>query len=318
MAGVGIDIGSGKTVIVQDDADLVLTETGGISRPSLVSFFGKCRLVGEEAAAQMNDSTVSINFDLIGKTLEEAQASALFAHRKSRLTSNEATHRLQAVVQYNDESADMDAAALLGMFLAKQESRIATVVGAAAPSSSSPKLCFVCPPDSSSVVKRTLREGAAVAGIAPERVYLVDKVDCLVCTYGRKLQGLRPAEKTALAGKNVLMVEMGQCHSTCVLLSVPPEEGAPRMLAYSHDSCLGAMYFDVELFNHFAALCVTKYKADPVVPGSKRGARLLAGCERLRKLLSQVRHSPFLPALVIFPPLFPLISHRSSLLSNSL
>ncbi len=35
---VGIDLGSQKTVIVADDGALVLTDTGGISRPTLVSF----------------------------------------------------------------------------------------------------------------------------------------------------------------------------------------------------------------------------------------------------------------------------------------
>ena len=289
IASVGIDIGSGKTVIVQDDADLVLTETGGISRPSLVSFFGRVRLVDEHAAAQQNDSTVSINFDLIGVSLEKAQRSELFAHRKCSRLSENSGGRLQVSVQYNDEMIDMDVASLLGMFLAKQESRIGAVVGGARPTN----LCFVCPPDSSADAKRTLHEGAAIAGIDLSRVHLVDKVDCMLCTYGRKFQGLRPGEKTNLAGKRILMVEMGQCHSTCVLLAMPatPDEhgnSVPEKLAYSHDNALGALYFDMELFQHFAALCVSKYKSDPVAPGSKRGVRLLAGCERLRKLLSQL------------------------------
>jgi molecular chaperone DnaK (HSP70) len=49
---VGIDLGSSKTVIIADDGDIVLTSTGSISRPTLVTFVGRTRLVGEEAAAQ--------------------------------------------------------------------------------------------------------------------------------------------------------------------------------------------------------------------------------------------------------------------------
>ena len=50
---IGIDLGSQKCMLVADDADIVLTDTGSISRPTLVSFFGKSRLVGEEAAPQV-------------------------------------------------------------------------------------------------------------------------------------------------------------------------------------------------------------------------------------------------------------------------
>ena len=50
---VGIDLGSQKCMLVAEDADIVLTDTGSISRPTLVSFFGKSRLVGEEAAPQV-------------------------------------------------------------------------------------------------------------------------------------------------------------------------------------------------------------------------------------------------------------------------
>lgn len=50
---IGIDLGSQKCMLVADDADIVLTDTGSIARPTLVSFFGKSRLVGEEAAPQV-------------------------------------------------------------------------------------------------------------------------------------------------------------------------------------------------------------------------------------------------------------------------
>ena len=54
ITSVGIDLGSSKTVIVDDSADLVRTDTGGISRPTLVAFTGRSRLSDEAAAAQSN------------------------------------------------------------------------------------------------------------------------------------------------------------------------------------------------------------------------------------------------------------------------
>ena len=57
---VGIDLGSQKCMLVADDADIVLTDTGSISRPTLVSFFGKSRLVGEEAAPQVRCAEANV------------------------------------------------------------------------------------------------------------------------------------------------------------------------------------------------------------------------------------------------------------------
>jgi hypothetical protein len=58
---IGVDLGSQKCMLVADDADIVLTDTGSISRPTLVSFFGKSRLVGEEAAPQVLPIFVQIS-----------------------------------------------------------------------------------------------------------------------------------------------------------------------------------------------------------------------------------------------------------------
>lgn len=284
VESVGFDLGSGKTVICLDDADLVLTATGGISRPSLCSFFGRSRLFGEEAAAQSSsENTVGVNFDLIGRSFNACTSSTLYSHRKTKLSIG-TSGRVCLSVNYNEEQIEVDTSALLAMFLANQEQRIQQVV-----SNKTANLCFVCPPDSPPDVSRTIREACDIASIASERVHIVDKVDSMVTTYGRKLQGLRPIEISNLKDKKVLMVEMGACQSTCVVLFVPSAEGAvPEKLSYSHDNQLGAQYFDVQLFEHFSKICVSKHNGEPVVPGSKRGHRLLTGCERLRKLLSQL------------------------------
>lgn len=57
---IGIDLGSQKCMLVADDADIVLTDTGSIARPTLVSFFGKSRLVGEEAAPQVMSQSCTL------------------------------------------------------------------------------------------------------------------------------------------------------------------------------------------------------------------------------------------------------------------
>ena len=54
------------------------------------------------------------------------------------------------------------------------------------------------------------------------------------------------------------------------------------MLSSASDENLGTLHFDIKLFENLAP------KAEDPKPGSKRGVRLLLGCERIRKLLSQL------------------------------
>ena len=54
-------------MITADDAEIIRTSTGSISFPSLVSFSGQQRLVGEEAVPQsLNPNTISYLDQLLG------------------------------------------------------------------------------------------------------------------------------------------------------------------------------------------------------------------------------------------------------------
>jgi molecular chaperone DnaK (HSP70) len=83
------------------------------------------------------------------------------------------------------------------------------------------------------------------------------------------------------------LVEMGATHSTVVVTAIETVEAGPVSIGAVHDPALGAYHFDMKLFDHFAAVCLKK-DGTKVEPGTKRGTRLLSGCERIRKLLSQL------------------------------
>ena len=105
---VGCDLGSQKTVIVADDADLVLTSTGGISRPTLIAFFGRTRLVGEGAAPQISgDAAVPMLNTLLGRSEKDISANHYSRHRKVAIRPDDAG-RLVADVQYCDETKVSD------------------------------------------------------------------------------------------------------------------------------------------------------------------------------------------------------------------
>jgi molecular chaperone DnaK (HSP70) len=87
---------------------------------------------------------------------------------------------------------------------------------------------------------------------------------------------------------------MGHTQSTAVVVKIGSFESndAPLATKLSHatNDNLGALHFDLKLFEHFSSICAAKH-GGAVIPGSKRGQRLILGCERIRKLLSQLPES---------------------------
>jgi molecular chaperone DnaK (HSP70) len=92
--------------------------------------------------------------------------------------------------------------------------------------------------------------------------------------------------------KKAVLIEMGHTRSTVVVVDIGAFENStgPAKLACESDDNLGALDFDLKLYEHFAGICKQKL-GEAVTPGSKRGHRLLMGCERIRKLLSQLPES---------------------------
>jgi molecular chaperone DnaK (HSP70) len=87
-------------------------------------------------------------------------------------------------------------------------------------------------------------------------------------------------------GRTVLIVEVG--HSQCAVLVARVEaDGKVLLLAKEADAALGAASFDHRLFAHFKAQLEGKYGGS-IRAGEKRGLRLLAAVEKIRKHLSTI------------------------------
>lgn len=249
MKVIGVDIGSQKTMMVADDGDIVLTDTGSISRPTLVAFYGKSRLVGEEAAPQISgDSTLSLFNLLMGQS--EDPDSEIAAHRRVTLSSS--SSGVLVDVNYLDKKETFSVTAVLALFISKLHKRARAVYG------EDIQLSFVLPPNRASSVPRAIKEACQIAEIAESTISFVDMADSIVATYGRKLQALRGAEKSQLENKHAVLIDMGHTQTTVVVARIDVAEGGvlqPVKLGVSSDPRLGCLHFDCQLFRHFAATC---------------------------------------------------------------
>ena len=188
---IGFDVGGQKTMIVADDADIVLTDTGSIFRPTLVSFSGNARLIGEEAAPEIGgESTVTMFNLLVGEATDKY--IHVDAHR--RLQPTVLPNGTKAVaVPFGGAEEVFSLTSVLGMFLAKQMDRVRAVYP-----TQDISVGFALPTGYSSSYARAFAEACQVAGLDLAKTYFTDAADCLVATYSRKLLALRGPEKTAL------------------------------------------------------------------------------------------------------------------------
>lgn len=222
---VGIDLGSQKTVAVGDDAELILTDTGSINRPTIISFVGKSRLIGEQAAAQMSGDNTITMLNLLAGKLSDEQAADITAHRRLKPVASPDTNLLDFNVNYSDVDELFSSTSLLGMFLAQLFTRIEAVRGVGV------KIAFSLPYQHTSSQARALAEACQIAGIDLGRVQFTDCSDCLVATYARKLQVLRPPERASLEVYDKLLKPTSDPFS-CLIFLLTYRVSGPSLLRW--------------------------------------------------------------------------------------
>ena len=173
MKVIGVDIGAQKCMMVADDADIVLTDTGSISRPTLVSFLDRSRLVGELAAPQISsDSTINLLNLLMGK--KDLVKDDMNAHRRYTLTSS--SSGLIVEVTYCDKKESFSATAILAMFISKLYQRAVAVYG------EDINLSFALNPSYDLSVPRAIKEACMIANIDDNKLSFVDSSDCIIAS----------------------------------------------------------------------------------------------------------------------------------------
>lgn len=262
---VGIDFGSQKTVAVADDGEIVRTDTGSIAVPTLVSFVEQSRYIGDEAAsfptgngriALLNLACGDNPAQLLAPTVSHG---AFFEHCPSVFEVVEAGGAaVYTDIPYCQSSISAPAVSLLAILIGAQVRRVDEVYGPGK------KIAFVLPHSAGPVMAKNFIIASAIAGLSKDRIELVGAVEALAASYCRKISGLRPADKQALQGKTVVFAEMGHTQTTVVCLKVLPKEGEKsdervQPLAVESSSTLGAMSFDICLFNHFCVVVEKKY-----------------------------------------------------------
>ena len=133
------------------------------------------------------------------------------------------------------------------------------------------------------IQRRALLDAASIAGLNALR--LINDTTATALGYGITKSDLPEAENP----RHVAFVDMG--HSTFSVAIVAFSKGQLAVKSTAYDPHLGGRDIDLALVRYFAEEFKGKYKID-VLSNPKATFRLIAGCEKLKKVLSANSEAP--------------------------
>ncbi|KAG0279593.1 adenyl-nucleotide exchange factor sse1, partial [Linnemannia gamsii] len=282
MSVVGIDFGNLQSVIAvarNRGIDVICNEVSNRFTPSLVSFGPKQRYLGETAKTQEISNfknTVSSLKRIVGRTLADKEVQEI---EKQYLTVPlvDVNGQLSVKLNYKGEESTFTTTQVFAMYLTKMREI------AASETKMPVSDCVIAIPSwFTDVQRRAVLDASEIAGLNVLR--LINDSTAVALGYGITKTDL-PEDKP----RNICFVDVG--HSSYTVSIVAFIKGQLTVKSRAFDRHFGGRDFDRMLVDHFAAEFKTKYGID-VKSNGKALIRLMAGCEKLKKILSANAQAP--------------------------
>lgn len=283
MAVVGIDFGTLHSLIGvarHRGIDIITNEVSNRATPSLVGFGPKQRAIGESAKTQeisnLKNTTGCLK-RLLGRRLHDPEIQEI---EKKFIYANlvEVDGEVGIEVNYVGERQSFSAKQLSAMYLAKLRD-----IAMKELKTGVQDIVISVPGWFTDTQRRALQDAATVAGLNTLR--LINDTTATALGYGITKSDLPEADNP----RHVAFIDVG--HSTLSVAIVAFIKGQLTVKSTAYDRNLGGRDVDLALVKHFSTEFQTKYKID-VLSNPKATFRLLAGCERLKKVLSANTEAP--------------------------
>ncbi|KAI1316494.1 adenyl-nucleotide exchange factor sse1 [Mortierella claussenii] len=282
MSVVGIDFGNLQSVIAvarNRGIDVICNEVSNRFTPSLVSFGPKQRYLGETAKTQEISNfknTISSLKRIVGRTFADKEVQEI---EKQYMTAPlvDVNGQLAVKINYQGQEVTFTTVQVFAMYLTKMK-EIATVETKLPVSD-----CVIAIPAwFTDIQRRAVLDASEIAGLNVLR--LINDSTAVALGYGITKTDL-PEDKP----RNICFVDVG--HSSYTVSIVSFIKGQLTVKSRAFDRHFGGRDFDRMLVDHFAAQFKTKYGID-VKSNGKALIRLMAGCEKLKKVLSANAEAP--------------------------
>eukprot|EP00002_Diphylleia_rotans_P014938 TRINITY_DN289_c1_g1_i2.p1 TRINITY_DN289_c1_g1~~TRINITY_DN289_c1_g1_i2.p1 ORF type:complete len:636 (-),score=148.09 TRINITY_DN289_c1_g1_i2:1470-3377(-) len=277
MSVVGFDVGNESCFIAvarRGGIDVIANEVSNRNTPAMVSFKDKARHVGEAAAGQYivnSKNTISQFKRLIGRRFSEPDVQDELKYLPYTIRGGPKDEIL-IDVQYNGETTTFTPERVMSMLLKK-------LAETAEKANGGTKLadCVIgIPAYFTDAQRRAMYDATRIAGVNCLR--LMNENCAVALAYGIYRTDLSETEPI-----NVAFCDLG--HSSFSVTIASFVKGKLTIRGVGFDRNVGGRNFDRLLFEHFADQVQKKYKLN-VRSNPKACIRLLAACEKLKKVLS--------------------------------
>jgi heat shock protein 4 len=283
MSVVGVDLGSLNTVIAvarNRGVDVITNEVSNRSTPTLVGFGPKSRYLGESAKTQEISNlknTVSSLPRLAGRNINDPDIQIEQNFISAPLV--DVNGQVGAEVTYMGKKERFSATQLIAMFLSKIKQTASAELKLPVND-----VVLSCPAWFTDAQRRSLIDASEIVGLKILR--LINDTTATALGYGiTKLDLPAPDEKP----RRVCFVDIGHSNYTASIVEFKKGELAVKSTA--SDRHFGGRNFDQALVDHFAKEFKEKFKID-INSNAKARFRVLAGCEKLKKILSANASAP--------------------------
>ncbi|SCU94698.1 LANO_0E07734g1_1 [Lachancea nothofagi CBS 11611] len=281
----GLDLGNNNTVLAvarNRGIDIVVNEVSNRATPSLVGFGQKNRFLGESGKNKQTSNiknTVESLKRIVGMDYDDADFETENKYFYSKLVKLE-DGKIGAQVRLGGEQAVFSATQLVAMFINKVKN---TVIDET--KSNITDVAIAVPAWYTEEQRYAVADAARIAGLNPVRV--VNDVTAAAVAYGVFKSEMPEGEQKP---RIVAFVDIGHSSYTCSIGAF--KRGEMKILGTAYDKHFGGRDFDRAITEHFADEFKTKYKID-IRENAKAYNRVMAGAERLKKVLSANTSAPF-------------------------
>ncbi|TRM70233.1 heat shock protein 70 family [Schizophyllum amplum] len=282
MSVVGIDFGTLHSkigVARHRGIDIIANEVSNRATPSLVAFGPKQRAIGEAAKTQETSNfknTIGSLKRLIGRTFADPEVQEVEKKfLNAKLVDVQGTVGVQ--VNYLGEPHTFTATQLVAMYIAKLRD-----ITAAELKNAVSDMVIAVPGWYTDIQRRAMLDAAQIANVNVLR--LVNDTTAVALGYG-----ITKSDLPEDGERNIIFVDVG--HSSISTSAVAFSKGRLVVKASAYDRHCGGRDIDYALVQHFGEQFKEKYKID-VFNNPKATFRLVASCEKLKKILSANAEAP--------------------------
>ena len=245
-----------------------------------MGFGPKSRFLGEAAKTQEVSNfknTVSSFSRIAGRSLKDPDVQIEQEFVSAPLVDIHG--QVGAEITYLGQKTQFTATQIVAMFLGKIRQTASAELKLPVND-----MVFTCPAWYTDRQRRALLDAAEVAGLKVLR--LVNDTTAVALGYGITKLDLPAAEEKP---RRVAFVDIGHSNYTCSIVEFKKGELAVKSTA--SDRHFGGRNFDKAIVDHFAKEFKEKFKVD-VNENAKAKLRLVAACEKLKKVLSANASAP--------------------------